>query len=197
MSKTVVFFDFDGTITNKDTFIEFIKFAKGKSSFAIGFAILAPVLIMYKLRLIKNWKAKEMVLSYFFSGIKEEAFKIICEDFCEKKLYKLLRTKALDEIQMHQKLERTVYIVSASPENWIEPWAKKMGINLIGTKLEVVDGKITGKLNGPNCYGLEKETRIKCEIDLSTYSEIWAYGDSIGDKELLALANKAFYKPFR
>jgi len=197
MSKTVVFFDFDGTITNKDTFIEFIKFAKGKSSFAIGFAILAPVLIMYKLRLIKNWKAKEMVLSYFFSGIREEAFKAICEDFCKKKLPELLRIKALDEIHMHQKLERTVYIVSASPENWIEPWAKKMGINLIGSKLEVVDGTITGKLQGLNCYGVEKEARIKCEVDLSTYNEIWAYGDSKGDKELLALANKAFYKPFR
>lgn len=197
MSKTIVFFDFDGTITNKDTFIEFIKFAKGKSSFRMGFAILAPVLIMYKLKLIKNWKAKEMVLSYFFSGIKEEDFKAICEDFCKKKIPELLRIKALDEIQMHQKLERTIYIVSASPENWIKPWAKKMGVNLIGSKLEVVDGIITGRLNGPNCYGLEKEARIKCEMDLSTYNEIWAYGDSKGDKELLALANKAFYKPFR
>ena len=40
-------FDFDGTITNRDSFIDFIKFAKGNLKFFQGFMILSPILILY------------------------------------------------------------------------------------------------------------------------------------------------------
>jgi len=58
-------------------------------------------------------------------------------------------------------------------------------------------GVVTGKLLTKNCYGIEKANRVKEIYDLSHYERIYAYGDSTGDTELLALANESFYKPFR
>jgi phosphatidylglycerophosphatase C len=197
MSKSIAFFDFDGTITTKDTFLEFIKFSKGQTSFFLGFIILSPILILFKLGLVKNWRAKELTLRYFFAGTNLEEFNIVCVNFCNDRLPQLIREKALIEIQRHQQSNTPIYIVSASPENWLIPWCNKMNLKLISTQLEIIDGKITGRISGFNCHGREKENRIRSLIALDQYENIFAYGDSSGDKELLALANNAFYKPFR
>jgi HAD superfamily phosphoserine phosphatase-like hydrolase len=87
--------------------------------------------------------------------------------------------------------------VSASAENWVKPWCDKYGIRCLSTKLEVNGGIITGKIRGRNCYGDEKACRIKETFDLSKFDLIIAYGDSSGDKEMLALAHERNYKPFR
>lgn len=197
MSKSIAFFDFDGTITTKDTFLEFIKFSKGDISFFLGFIILSPILILFKLGLIKNSKAKELTLRYFFANTNLEEFNAVCINFCNERLPHLIREKALAEIKKHQETNTPIYIVSASPENWLKPWCEKMNLKLISTQLAVVNGKITGKLSGFNCHGAEKENRIRCQIPLDQYENIFAYGDSSGDKQLLALANNSFYKPFR
>lgn len=65
MKADIVFFDFDGTITRKDTFLEFIKFYRGSYKFYKGFLINSPFLIAYKLNLIPNYKAKQRILKYF------------------------------------------------------------------------------------------------------------------------------------
>jgi hypothetical protein len=62
----LLFFDFDGTITTKDTLLEFIKFSKGKLNFLSGFLIYSPFLVAYKLGIISNQSAKEKVLATFF-----------------------------------------------------------------------------------------------------------------------------------
>lgn len=87
--------------------------------------------------------------------------------------------------------------MSASPENWISPWAQKMQVELIATQLEVQNGSITGKIAGKNCHGQEKVSRIKSKYSLADYAEIAAYGDTKGDLAMLALAHRAVYKPFR
>jgi phosphoserine phosphatase len=60
-----------------------------------------------------------------------------------------------------------------------------------------VDGKITGNLMGNNCNGGEKVIRIKQLYDTQQYDEIYCFGDTGGDKPMLALATQSFYKPFR
>lgn len=190
-------FDFDGTITTKDTFVEFIKFYKGPIKFWFGFILLSPLIIAFKIKLIPNWKAKELVLIYFFKNTPFKEFEETCSKFNELIIPQLIRPKALEEIKLHQKENRTIWIVSASPELWIKDWATKYNIQLIGTKLETINGLITGKLKGNNCYGPEKAVRIKKVIQLDDFNFIEAYGDSSGDKEMLALAHASHYKPFR
>ncbi|MFN3403250.1 MAG: HAD family hydrolase [Cytophagaceae bacterium] len=189
-------FDFDGTITRKDTFIEFIKFSKGRLSFFTGFVLLSPILILYRLKIIPNYRAKEIVLQYFFKGISKEKFIDLGKSFCSKKLPALIREKALEKISFHHKNNHKLIIISASPCEWIKPWAEPLGFTVIGTELEVIDGKLTGKICGKNCFGPEKVKRLKDNIKVSDYSLIYGYGDSSGDKELLAFVHQGFFKPF-
>ncbi|MTI38748.1 HAD-IB family hydrolase [Fulvivirga lutimaris] len=196
MSKTLALFDFDGTITTKDSFIEFLKFHKGNLNFLLGFTWLSPYLVAMKLGLIPNWKAKEIVLKYFLANLSVEDMKKVSADFSLRIIPALIRNKAIDRIKKHQENGDDIYLVSASAENWLKPWCDQIGMKLIGTRLETIDGKITGKIDGNNCYGPEKVARIKAEINISNYSEIYAYGDSRGDKEMLALADHPHYKYF-
>ena len=71
--KQIVAFDFDGTITNRDTLLEFIKFAKGKTAFYLGFLLHLPWLLAMKCHLYPNWKTKQMIFSYFFKGVNIES----------------------------------------------------------------------------------------------------------------------------
>ncbi len=197
MSQRIAFFDFDGTITTKDTLLEFIKFYRGTARFYMGFLIYSPFLIAYKLKIIPNYVAKQKVLQHFFKGESVERFLQQCNAFADQVLPKLIRPKALEEIRRLKEANAVIVVVSASAENWITKWANVNGLRLIGTRL-ATDGKVlTGSLNGANCYGDEKVCRIKAEYDLSVYNEIYCYGDSAGDKQMLQLANFAFYKPFR
>jgi len=65
LKRRIAFFDFDGTITTKDTLLELIKYQKGRLLFYIGFLINAPYLVAYKLKIIRNSTAKQKVLHFF------------------------------------------------------------------------------------------------------------------------------------
>jgi len=197
VKKAIAFFDFDGTITTKDTLLEFIRFSKGSFRFRIGFLLNSPYLIAYKLKIISNQSAKEKVLQYFFKGMPVDALNKICAHFTEQKLPQLIRKKALEQIQTYRHQLFDIAVVSASAENWVQPFCTQYGLTCIATKLETKEGKITGKLNGINCKGAEKVCRVKAVFDTSNYEHIIVYGDSTGDTELIALATASFYKPFR
>ncbi|HWB90879.1 MAG TPA: HAD-IB family hydrolase [Puia sp.] len=197
MSQTIAFFDFDGTITTRDTLLEFIKFSKGKFRFYVGFAINSPWLIALKLKLISNQAAKEKILTWFFHNNTVSHFQQTCDRFAAEIIPNLIRPKALQEITTLKEKGIPVVIVSASPENWIRPWTGPNSIDLIATRLEAHEAKLTGRIQGRNCHGTEKVERINRAFRLSDYSKIYAYGDTGGDKPMLRLATNAFYKPFR
>jgi phosphatidylglycerophosphatase C len=196
VKRVIAFFDFDGTITTKDTLLQFIKYVKGDVAFYFGFLLHAPMLILYKLQIVPNQRAKEIILRYFFGNMREEVFNDHCAKFIAVKLPALLRPKALHEIRSLKDKGAEIVIVSASPENWLQSWCDSGGLQCIATKLVVAKNKITGRIDGRNCHGQEKVNRIKSLFNLAEYSDVYAYGDTPGDKHMLSLANIRFYKPF-
>lgn len=190
--RIIAVFDFDGTITQKDTLLEFIKFSKGKWSFLKGFLYYSPLLVAYKLRLYPNWKVKQKIFSYFFKDMKYEVFCQLGLKFKEK-INNIVKEAQIEKLTKHLEHGDTVYVISASIEEWILPWCHDFGkINVLGTKIEVIDGIITGKLQTKNCYGQEKVNRLlEKEPNRDSYY-LYAYGDSKGDKEILAFADKGF-----
>lgn len=197
MNNTIAFFDFDGTITHKDSLFQFIFFAIGTYKTLLGMCMLSPMLCAYKLKIIPNDKAKQIMLSYFFKGMQAKEFQEIAEEYALHHIHKILRPKAMQKITWHQKQGHKIVLVSASLECWLKPWCNQNNLDLIGTKLEIKDGIITGKFLTKNCYGIEKVNRIHENYTLSHYHSIYVYGDSRGDKELLKLSDKSYYKPFR
>lgn len=196
-NSEIAFFDFDGTVTSKDTLAEVLKFIKGRVSYYIGILILSPIIAAYKLGVLSNHRAKELLLIYFLRGMDINEFNRLCKEFSEKKLPHLLKKSALYEIRKHLQKKTPVIIISASAENWIFPWCSKYNIECIATKLDVKNGKLTGKIDGLNCSGKEKVRHILLRYKLSDYAKIHAYGDSADDLYMLELATEKNYKPFR
>lgn len=193
----IVLFDFDGTITTDDSLFKFIKFVVGDIQLLLGMIYLLPMLIGYKLNIIPNYKAKEIMLSYFFKGMDEQAFINLTKEFSLNHIDTTVRPKAMEKIAWHKEQGHKVIVVSASMECWLKPWCNKNGLELIATKLKMDEGIVSGKFSSKNCYGIEKANRVKEEYPSSKYEYLYAYGDSRGDKELLELAKNSFYKPFR
>ena len=108
----------------------------------------------------------------------------------------MLRSEAMKRIAWHKNMGHTIVIVSASIESWLRPWCDKNKIDLIATRIEIKKGKVTGKFSSKNCHGAEKVNRIREKYSLPKYSEVYAYGDSLGDKEMLQIADKKHYQYF-
>ena len=196
MKSTIAFFDFDGTITSKDSMIEFIVFTFGWFKFLFGLFVLLPSLIAYLLGLISNEKAKIIFLSFFFKEISSEKFIKLSKHFSLNGLDNIIRKSAIQRIRWHIDLGHEVVVVSASLESWLKPWCKKNNIKLIATKMILNHNEKGNIFSLKNCYGKEKVKRIKNEYDLKKYDKIYAYGDSDGDKEMLEISTEKFYKYF-
>jgi len=196
--ETIAVFDFDGTVTRKDTLLEFIKFSKGKRQFYFGFLLFSPLLVVMKLKLYPNWKAKQKLFSYFYKGVSIKHFNEWSNGFSTE-IDKIVRPKATETIKSHKEKGDKTIIISASVENWIKPWAEKAGIEMVlATKLEAdKNGLLTGKFLTKNCYGQEKVNRLLAVFpDRKKYKFI-AYGDSRGDKELISFSDEGFYNKFK
>ncbi|PIB34623.1 hypothetical protein BFP72_03965 [Reichenbachiella sp. 5M10] len=194
--KKLALFDFDGTITSKDTLFEIAKFSTTPVKYYTNLLLLSPVFVGVKGGWISAQKGKEHFLKMFFGGMDTLAFAGLCERFCDKHLPQIIRPQALKEIQKHLREKTDIYIVSASPQDWIKPWTDLLGISCISTALETDQSVITGKILGTNCNGEEKVIRIRKILDLTGYDTIEAYGDTKGDIPMLKLANTKHFKPF-
>ena len=193
----IAFFDFDGTVTTKDSMVDFIQYAIGKRKYYLGLIFLSKTLIAYKLKLISNHIAKERLISHYFKDWDTSKFKTIANQYSLEKIDTITRDSAIKKIKWHQQNKHKVVIVSASIDVWLEAWCKKNDITLIATQLKIKNNKLTGEFDSKNCYGIEKVSRIKEVFDLNLYKRIYVYGDSSGDKEMLAIASERFYKLFR
>ena len=195
--KRIAAFDFDGTITRKDTLIEFLRFAGGDARFYAVFAFYSPLLALMKLKLYSNQKAKEQIFAHYFKGMPIAQFDDLCRRFFEQKGLSLIYADAKAQIAKHKEQGDEVVIISASIANWVCHFADALKADkLLATQIEVQDGKITGRFLTANCYGKEKVNRL-----LSAYPErneyyLIVYGDSRGDRELLQFADEQHYKQF-
>ena len=186
-------FDFDGTLTTRDSLIEVMVFAVGWPTFLIKMPLVG--LAFLRLLLNKNWSAgyaKAALLSTYFLHKTRSELEKIGADFCEKSLPKILRPDLLDEAKKARAAGGFVAVVSASCDFWLLPFCEKHGFELICTEIEYVAGRFSGRFSTPNCNREEKAVRVKAHFELSDFEEILAWGNSEGDSAMLGLAQKRF-----
>lgn len=194
-SKKVYVFDFDGTLTNSDTFIEFIRFSKGTRALVLGLLRYLPILLLMKCGLYANWRAKQQVYAHFFAGMTIEEFNELCQRFGQECRH-LLRPQGQELVNRLLEEQADVLVVSASMENWVREFLDER-VLVSATQIEVMHGVVTGRLLGRNCYGQEKVERIRSLFPQRDTYQLIAYGDSRGDKEMLDYADERHYRPFR
>lgn len=191
--RTVVVFDFDGTLTKKDSMLEFIACSKGRIKLYLGLLVFLPQLLLMKCGILSNHAVKERFLSFFFKSMAYADFKDLGEQFIER-LMRIQRPDTIRDLNEYLSNQATVYVVTASVVEWVRPYCLTRGIkqeNVLGTQFEVDDdGRLTGRFATPNCYGEEKVNRLLAvEPDRTTYNLI-AYGDSNGDVPMFRIADQ-------
>ena len=187
-------FDFDGTITTRDTYTKFVFSSTKSVRLVIGVFLLFPAIILYKARLLSAPKIRPLISRVAFTGVSEKQLDASAELFVSGYLSSVIRSDMLQKIAEHKENGDHVVIVSASISPYLKIWCKRHEVDLICSELEVRNGRFTGAYLNGDCSNERKVERIKERIDLSLYSEIFAYGDSEEDYPMLNLANTRFYR---
>lgn len=194
--EVIAAFDFDGTITYCDTLMPFLLHLSGSLKWLGKMILLSPLFIGFLLRLYSRQEVKEKVLTCFIKGMHIDQLQDAGHAFALGWLQQLVRPEALKRLHWHQKQGHRCILISASLDIYLSPWADQAGFHdLICSSLEEdSSGIVTGKLFGENCRGPEKTRRLSDLLGPLNQYVIYAYGDSKGDKELLAAADFAYYR---
>ena len=195
--RPVVAFDFDGTLSFRDSFMAFLAWRAGPVAFALGLARLAPHALAWLLHRDRG-RLKAAAVQIYLRGLPKEALDAACAAFAESELgRKLVRPDAEQCWRQWKQSGALLIIVTASPEEVVAPFARRLAADaLIGTRLDYdAEGRVRGGFDGPNCRGPEKVSRLRemfgPELELAA-----AYGDTSGDREMLALADVKGYRVF-
>lgn len=194
----VAAFDFDGTLTRRDTLFPFLLHVSGPLAFSFKFISLLPTLTAYALGMVRNDIAKQLVLRRFLANMALTQIQQHALGFVAQKLPALLRNEAMQRLTWHLQQNHRCIVVSASLENYLKPWASTVGFtDVLGSQLEILaNGTASGNLQGENCFGAEKMRRLEALLGPRDGYILYAYGDSNGDKALLSAADYPFYKSF-
>ncbi len=196
IKPVVAAFDFDGTLTRRDTLFPFLLHTLGKMAFVRNMIVLLPTLAGYALGLVRNDIAKEKVFVRCLAGMSMDALRQKGEQFAANVLPGLLRPEAMRRLNWHKKLGHRCVVISASLELYVRPWAINAGFDdVIATLLQIDEaGLVSGKFAGANCFGIEKVRRLQALLGDRDGYTLYAYGDSRGDMELLSSADYAYYQ---
>lgn len=187
-------FDFDGTLTYRDSFVPFLRFAFGNRVFVRRMLRMAGPSLAYLCRRIDRDDLKARLIATFLTDVPVDVLEERALAYQNRFWETLMRPHALTAVADQVSSGSTVTICSASPSLLLRPFAEKLGVHLIATELEVVDGVLTGRIVGRNCRRDEKVCRLERHYGPLTQYSLRAWGDSRGDTELLAAALERFWK---
>lgn len=195
MGRSIAAFDFDGTLTRRDTVLPFLVRVCGRTRLLRAVARVAPRAGRARITgrlgaaahrdLTKAWLLREL-----FTGSDPAELADHGATYA-RTLSRRLRPDMVEQVEWHRTAGHELVIVSASLAAYLVPFAADQGFDhVIGVEFETgPDGLLTGALASPNVRGAEKVTRLRAWYSGNEPDELWAYGNSSGDRELLALAD--------
>lgn len=201
--RRVAAFDFDGTLVRRDTLLPFLARVAGRRKLGAILAVEAPRTVRTRMALTAG-AARELaaepalhhrddfkarVLRRVFAGRSAADIAELGAHYAAH-VVGLLRPDTMSRLEWHRSEGHELVIVSASLLVYLEPFGRANGFDhTIAVELEVdAQGRFTGELAAPNVRGPEKAKRLGAWLGDEPV-ELWAYGDSSGDDELLAMAN--------
>jgi phosphatidylglycerophosphatase C len=195
-TSPLVAFDFDGTLTVRDSFTAFLRWRARGPDVARGLIALAPAAVAYLVRRDRGG-LKSAAIRAYLRGMTQTQLEREARAFAAAAFASLMRPDALEAWRRHRAEGAQLVIVTASPEAIVAPFAERLGADaLIGSRLALTaDGRIGDGLAGPNCRGAEKVARLKARFGDDVRLAV-AYGDTAGDREMLALAQRGEMRRF-
>jgi phosphatidylglycerophosphatase C len=193
--RRIAAFDFDGTISRRDTLLPFLARACGVTAFSRAVTRVAPLAAKGRAGRLPDEvhhrdASKEALLRELFAGREATWLEREGRRYATT-LASKLRPEMVEQVAWHRDAGHELVIVSAGLRTYLEPFARTFGFHhVIAVELEAADtGRLTGEMTGPNVRGPEKATRLQRWLAGDEPELLWAYGNSSGDRELLALAD--------
>jgi phosphatidylglycerophosphatase C len=188
----VAAFDFDGTLIAGDSFLPFLIRLVGRRAMGRAFVVAGPELLAAFARGSRD-ATKAAVLARLLTGYPHQRFVDLGQAYAGQ-LVRQIRPAMVERVAWHRERGHRLVIVSASLDVYLAPVGRLMGFDrVMATQLEVGDdGRLTGRIQGVNVRRAEKSARLgqwMSENLAGQAHELWAYGDSVGDRELLAMAH--------
>jgi len=187
-------FDFDGTITTQEMFRPFIEFAASPRRLAWGGALLAPMVVGYKLGWLSPNLMRRCAVHVGLRGVAEDQALSIGAAFACSELPRVLRSHAMERIAWHKAQGDRVVVVSGALDVYLSHWCRQHDLELLCSRLESRAGRLTGRYLGEQCVNEEKSRRVREAYDLARFPVVYAYGDTHEDGPLLALAHRRYYR---
>lgn len=196
-APALVAFDFDGTLTVRDSFTAFLKWRAGSMRWTLGCLKLLPAVIAYLFHRNRG-RMKSAAVREFLKGERREVLEAEARAFAEQAAPELFRPDALMTWRRWRTNGARTIIVTASPDFVVAPFARGLGCDrLIASTLAYdQDDRAIGILAGPNCRGPEKVRRLR-EVYGEDMHLTAAYGDTSGDREMLRIADEKGYRVFK
>ena len=188
-------FDLDGTLTTRDCVVPFLRQVAGTPRLVAGVAA-HPIEVSRALVRRDRDAFKALASDAAFAGLALRDVEPRAAEFAAMVHANWMRSDTVRSLDAHLQAGDQVVIVSASYAIYVEPLAAVLGVNqVLATRLAVgADGRLTGELDGVNCRGPEKVRRLHEWLDAAhggrSAVEVVAYGDSAGDREMLADADE-------
>jgi phosphatidylglycerophosphatase C len=195
--RSIVAFDFDGTLTTKDSFTAFLAWKAGPWAYFMGVARLLPQILAYLFHRNRG-RLKAAAIDRFLKGMSAGDLAASAEQFAVAHAQALFRPDAMQAWRNWRAKGAFVVIVTASPDILVQPFARGLGADLlIGTRLALDEaGRVAGGLDGLNCRGPEKVRRLR-EVFGDDVVLAAAYGDTSGDRDMLEIAELKGYRLFK
>lgn len=194
--QPIVAFDFDGTLTIRDSFTEFLRWRAGPGGWMLGLVRLAPAVAAYA-RDRDRGRIKAASVREFLLGVDRATLEADAARFADQIWPRFMRPDAMKTWDEWGERGAHRVIVTASPTSTVAPFARKLGAEaLLGTEFVFdADDRITGEFAGPNCRAEEKVRRLKAAYGQDMVLTA-AYGDTSGDTEMLAMAQEPGFRVF-
>jgi HAD superfamily phosphoserine phosphatase-like hydrolase len=182
--NAVVIFDFDKTLTTRDSFRLFSLEA------AATFRVKAQVIILAlfcKLGLLDNAAYKTHVLKQVWIEKNREQRREFLKHFLLV-LHRIENDSVVSLLKQHLENNDKVVVMSASPEFYLRPFVQSWSddIEVFGTKVYDADGRV--EVN--NLFGESKAGLTKTLIQQHNPESLLVYTDHISDLSLMRLATK-------
>ena len=213
--RVIAVFDFDGTLTRRDTSLPFVFFVLGKARGWWRILQLVPAFAADGLAawwhegiasgrradtklggVLGRWECSvhERILRRCLGGMPVARLRELGERFMAANAHVLIRSAGLRRLQWHKEHGHRCVLISASIRLYLDRWAREAGFDdVLGTELEAdAEGLFTGRFATEPCWGRAKVRRLRAHVGSLEGLTIYAYGDSVGDRDLLEIADHGF-----
>ncbi|MFM0515287.1 HAD family hydrolase [Paraburkholderia sp. RL17-373-BIF-A] len=191
----VAAFDFDGTITTSNSLRDFVRFTAGGPRLIYGALRAAPWFLGFLIGKCDRASAKAHFLAGALGGLTRPQLEAAAQRYATERLPELIRPEMHARIQEHKRLGHRLVLVSASLTLYLRIFANSSGFDaVLATELEYQGDYLSGRLGSRDCWGPEKVKRLQQWLGGDRPRVLFAYGNSTGDREMLALADHAWLR---